>query len=93
MLAWEYRYTRQHCTVRIREIKLMTIERALRLMAGLVVVLSLTLAHFFHPAWLLLALFAALNLIQSAFTNWCPAMILLRKAGLPGAACDAEAKP
>lgn len=71
----------------------MTIERALRLMAGLVVLLSLTLAHFFHPAWLFLALFAALNLIQSAFTNWCPAMILLRKAGLPDVTCEAGSKP
>ena len=71
----------------------MNIERALRLMAGLVVLLSLTLAHYSHPAWLFLALFAALNLIQSAFTNWCPAMTLLRKMGLPGAARVAGSKP
>lgn len=71
----------------------MNVERLLRLIAGIVVALSVTLAHFFNPAWLLLTLFVALNLIQSAFTNWCPAMTLLRKAGVPEAACGAGPKP
>ncbi|MGA2797156.1 MAG: DUF2892 domain-containing protein [Thermoguttaceae bacterium] len=50
----------------------MTIERGLRLAAGLVVLLSLSLGYFVNPAWLLLTAFAGLNLLQSAFTNWCP---------------------
>ncbi len=65
----------------------MNVDRYLRLIAGIVVALSVALAWFFHPAWLLLALFVAVNLIQSAFTNWCPAMILLRKAGVPDVSC------
>ena len=60
----------------------MTVERALRLMAGLVILLSLTLAHFLSPHWLWLTVFVGLNLLQSAFTNWCPAMTILRALGL-----------
>ena len=65
----------------------MTVERGLRLMAGVVVLLSLTLAHFFSPYWLWLTAFVGLNLLQSAFTNWCPAMAILRAIGLKDAAC------
>lgn len=61
----------------------MTIERTLRLIAGNFVLLSVLLGYFHHPAWLLFTGFVALNLIQSAFTNWCPMMSLLRWAGLP----------
>lgn len=60
----------------------MTVERALRLMAGAVVLLSLALAHYFSPNWLWLTAFVGLNLLQSAFTNWCPAMTIFRMAGL-----------
>ena len=67
----------------------MTVDRYLRLIAGSVVILSVSLAYFVAPAWLLLALFVAVNLIQSAFTNWCPAMIVLRKVGVPDSACEA----
>lgn len=70
----------------------MNTERLLRLIAGFVVATSVILAHLFHPAWLLLTLFVAINLIQSAFTNWCPAMTLLRKAGVPDVACGAGQK-
>jgi len=67
----------------------MTLERALRLMAGLMVLLSLTLAHFFSPYWLLLTVFVGLNLMQSAFTNWCPAITIFRAMGLKDAVCSA----
>ena len=60
----------------------MTIERGLRLAAGVVVLLSVSLGYFVHPAWLLLTAFAGLNLLQSAFTNWCPMMTFLRKLGV-----------
>jgi hypothetical protein len=60
----------------------MTVERGLRLMAGVVVLLSLVLALKVSSNWLFLTAFVGLNLLQSAFTNWCPAMVLLRKLGL-----------
>ena len=60
----------------------MTVERGLRLLAGAMVLLSLTLAYFFSHYWLWLTAFVGLNLLQSAFTNWCPAMVILRKMGL-----------
>ena len=65
----------------------MTVERAVRLMAGLMILLSLALAHFFSPNWLWLATFVGLNLLQSAFTNWCPAMSIFRAMGMKDAAC------
>ncbi len=58
------------------------LERILRGMAGTIVLLSLALAHYVHPAWLLLTVFVGINLLQSAFTNWCPAMTILRKFGI-----------
>lgn len=60
----------------------MNVQRVLRGMAGIMVLLSLALAHWVHPAFLLLTLFVGANLLQSAFSNWCPAMTLLRKLGL-----------
>jgi hypothetical protein len=63
----------------------MSVERGLRLMAGVMVLLSLALAHYFSPYWLLLTAFVGLNLFQSALTNWCPAMMLLRAIGLKDA--------
>jgi hypothetical protein len=65
----------------------MTIERGVRLMAGALVLLSLALAHYFSSYWLWLAVFVGLNLLQSAFTNWCPAMSILRAVGLKDANC------
>ncbi len=59
----------------------MTIERYLRLIAGLFVLLTVLLGYFFSPYWFLFTGFVALNLIQSAFTNWCPMMTFLRKLG------------
>jgi len=58
----------------------MTINDALRLIAGCFVLASILLAHFHHPAWLFVTGFVALNLIQSAFSRWWPMMALLRKA-------------
>jgi hypothetical protein len=60
----------------------MTIERTLRGMAGFFVLLSVGLAAAHHPAWLWFTAFVGLNLFQSAFTNWCPAMWALEKLGL-----------
>ncbi len=62
----------------------MTVNRYLRLVAGLFVLLSVLLAHFHSPTWLFVTAFVGLNLLQSAFTNWCPLMTILRKMGVPG---------
>lgn len=72
----------------------MTVERALRLMAGIVILVSLALAHYVSPYWLWLTAFVGLNLLQSAFTNWCPAMSIFRAIGLKEsvACCTPEAK-
>ena len=61
----------------------MTVDRILRLVAGLFVLLSLALAHFVHPNWLWFTAFVGANLLQSAFTNWCPMITILRKLGVP----------
>lgn len=65
----------------------MTIERAIRLLAGSMVLLSLALAWLVHPWFLGLTAFVGLNLIQSAFTGFCPPEILLRRLGLRGGGC------
>jgi len=58
-------------------------------MAGLVVLISLALAQLHSVSWLWLTAFAGLNLLQSAVTNWCPAVWILQKAGLPRCQSDA----
>jgi hypothetical protein len=60
----------------------MTIERGLRFFAGVVVLVSvlLTLPHSLY--WTALTGFVGLNLLQSAFTNWCPMMWVLGRMGL-----------
>lgn len=60
----------------------MTIERGLRLVAGIVVLFSVALAVMRSPYWLALTAFVGLNLLQSAFTNWCPMVWVLARAGL-----------
>ncbi len=65
-----------------KENETMTVERGLRLMAGIFILLSLALGHWVHPYWYLFTAFVGLNLFQSGITNWCPAMYLLKKMGL-----------
>ncbi len=60
----------------------MTVERYLRMIAGFFVLLSLALGYWLSPYWYLFTAFVGLNLFQSAFTNWCPMMAFLRKAGV-----------
>ncbi len=60
----------------------MTVEEALRSLAGALVLLRVVLAHYVSPWWLLFTAFVALNLLQSGFTHWCPMMWFLEKAGL-----------
>jgi len=60
----------------------MNVERYLRLIAGMVVMATLALGYFVSPYWYLFTAFVGLNLFQSAFTNWCPMMTILRKLGV-----------
>ncbi len=71
----------------------MTVERYLRLMAGSFILLTLALGHWVSPYWYLFTAFVGLNLFQSAFTNWCPAMTILRKLGVPDAGAPRAAAP
>jgi len=60
----------------------MNLNEMLRLIAGVVVLVAVVLGATVHPYWNYFAAFVAVNLIQSAFTGWCPMMALLRKLGI-----------
>ena len=60
----------------------MNIDRAVLSFAGFVVLLGLALGYFSSPYWYLLTAFAGLNMIQAAFTGFCPAAIVFKKLGL-----------
>jgi hypothetical protein len=60
----------------------MDLNRWLRLIAGIFVLGTLLLGYLVNHYWFLFTGFVALNLIQSAFTNWCPMMTFLRKLGV-----------
>ena len=61
----------------------MTVDEALRAIAGTFVILSVALGYYVHPAFLLFTAFVGANLLQSGFSRWCPMITILRKAGLP----------
>jgi hypothetical protein len=60
----------------------MNVERMLRGIAGLFVLVSVLLARYHSDYWLFFTAFVGLNLLQSAFTNWCPMMAILKKLGV-----------
>ncbi len=60
----------------------MNVERSLRLIAGSLVLIAAVLAWKVSLWFLAFIAFVGLNLVQSAFTNWCPMMTILRKAGV-----------
>lgn len=65
----------------------MSIDRAVFVFAGLVVLAGLALGYLVTPLWLLLSAFAGLNMIQAAFTGFCPAAMVFKALGFkPGAA-------
>ncbi|QUD88729.1 YgaP family membrane protein [Phenylobacterium montanum] len=65
----------------------MSVDRAVMAFAGCMVLVSLLLAHFVHPAWIWLTVFVGANLLQASFTGFCPAAALFKKLGFkPGAA-------
>jgi hypothetical protein len=65
----------------------MSVDRAVTAFAGFMVLLSVALTYYFSPYWVWLTVFVGANLLQSAFTGFCPAAIVFRKLGLrPGMA-------
>ncbi|HHD11878.1 MAG TPA: DUF2892 domain-containing protein [Deltaproteobacteria bacterium] len=68
----------------------MHMERYLRLIAGFFILLSLLLYVVHSKWWLLFTAFVGLNLLQSAFTNWCPMMTFLKYLGVKS--CEEEAQ-
>lgn len=61
----------------------MNVERMLRMIAGAMVLATLALGAYVDPRWYWFTAFVGANLLQSAFTNWCPMMTILRKLGVP----------
>ena len=57
----------------------MKLEGRIRILAGTMTLLSVALAHFVSPWWLLLTAFVGVNLIQSALTGFCPAELVLKR--------------
>lgn len=60
----------------------MNVDNAILAFAGAVILASLLLALLFSPYWLLLTAFVGANMLQAAFTGFCPAAIIFRKLGL-----------
>lgn len=60
----------------------MRLNEGLRLIAGIFILLAVILGATVHPYWNYFAAFVAANLVQSAFTGWCPMMALLRRLGV-----------
>jgi hypothetical protein len=65
----------------------MSVDRAVTAFAGIMVLLSVALTYYVSPYWVWLTIFVGANLLQSAFTGFCPAAIAFKKLGLrPGIA-------
>jgi hypothetical protein len=60
----------------------MSVERGTTAFAGFMVLLSLALTYWAHPYWVWLTVFVGANLLQSAFTGFCPASIAMHKLGM-----------
>lgn len=61
----------------------MNLNDYLRAIAGFFILVSVALGHWVHPGFYLFTAFVGLNLLQSAFTHWCPMISMLRRAGIP----------
>lgn len=59
----------------------MTLDKAVLMFAGFMVLISLALGYWHSPYWLLLTAFAGLNMIQASVTGFCPAAMVFRKIG------------
>ena len=59
-------------------------ERYLRFIAGVFILISLALSRLHSEYWLIFTLIVGLNLLQSGLTDWCPMMVILRRLGIRG---------
>ncbi len=67
----------------------MSIDRMVLAFAGFMILVSVALTHYHHPNWMWFTVFIGLNLLQSAFTGWCPLAKILKALGQkPGQAFD-----
>lgn len=65
----------------------MSVDRAVMAFAGVMILLSLVLSQLHHPYWLFFTAFVGLNLLQAAFTGFCPAAMVFKRLGIrPGLA-------
>lgn len=71
--------------------KTMTVERALLAFAGTMVLFSVGLTLWVHPNFVWFSVFVGANMVQSAFTGFCPAVWVFKKLGLPTEAEQARA--
>lgn len=60
----------------------MTTEQGIRILAGTLVLVGLVLGHWVNPWWYCLSAFVGVNLIQSAFTGFCPAEMIMKRCGM-----------
>lgn len=60
----------------------MNIDRAVMAFAGFMVLVSVVLTHYVHPAFSWLTVFVGVNMLQAAFTSFCPAAMIFRKLGI-----------
>lgn len=60
----------------------MNVDRAVFAFAGVMILLSLALGYYVSPYWLLFTAFVGANMLQSAFTGFCPAAMIFRKLGV-----------
>lgn len=65
----------------------MKLENVIRVLAGTLTLTGLALAHYVNPNWIWLSVFVGFNLLQSAFTGFCPAETILKKLGVGGSCC------
>jgi hypothetical protein len=66
----------------------MKLENIIRALAGTMILISLALSQYVNPNWIWLTVFVGVNLLQSAFTGFCPAEILLKKLGVGVSCCS-----
>lgn len=61
----------------------MSVERSVEAFAGIMVLVSVGLTHFVHPAFIWMTVFVGANVVQQSLTGFCPAAMLLRRFGVP----------
>ncbi|RYH09475.1 DUF2892 domain-containing protein [Tropicimonas sp. IMCC6043] len=62
----------------------MTLDRAVLAFAGVMILLSVLLTLFVHPLWMWFTVFIGVNMLQSAFTGFCPAAMIFKAMGIKG---------